>query len=51
MISIQIAEAPGLRLPITTYAPSSAVAGDYRAVAGELLDRLGSLESDSGSIS
>ena len=44
--SIQIAEAPALRLPITTYAPSSPVAEDYRAVAGELLDRLGSLESD-----
>jgi chromosome partitioning protein len=44
--SIQIAEAPGLQLPITSYAPSSPVAGDYRAVAGELLDRLGSLESD-----
>jgi chromosome partitioning protein len=44
--SIQIAEAPALRLPITAYAPSSPVAGDCRAVAGELLDRLGSLESD-----
>ena len=49
--SIQIAEAPGLRLPITTYAPTSPVAGDYRAVAGELLDRLGSLESEAGSVS
>jgi chromosome partitioning protein len=49
--SIQIAEAPGLRLPITTYAPTSPVAGDYRAVAAELLDRLGSLESDAGSAS
>ena len=44
--SVQIAEAPAFRLPITTYAPSSPVAADYRAVAGELLDRLGSLESD-----
>jgi chromosome partitioning protein len=44
--SIQIAEAPALRLPITTYAPGSPVAEDCRAVAGELLDRLGSLESD-----
>lgn len=44
--SIQIAEAPAFRLPITAYAPSSPVAGDYRAVAGELLDRLGSLDAD-----
>jgi chromosome partitioning protein len=44
--SIQIAEAPALRLPITTYAPSSPVAEDCRAVAGELLDRLGRLDSE-----
>lgn len=43
--AIQIAEAPGARLPITKYAPKSAVANDYRAVAGELLDRLGDLSS------
>jgi len=43
--AIQIAEAPGARLPITKYAPTSAVANDYRAVAGELLDRLGDLRS------
>ena len=42
--AIQIAEAPGLELPITGYAPSSAVAEDCRAVAGELLDRLGDLD-------
>lgn len=40
--AIRIAEAPALRMPITQYAPASPVAGDYRAVAGELLDRLGS---------
>ncbi len=44
--SIQIAEAPALRLPITTYAPTSPVAEDCRAIAKELLDRLGDLESD-----
>lgn len=43
--AIQIAEAPALRLPITQYAPTSAVAADYRAVAAELLDRLGDLRS------
>jgi chromosome partitioning protein len=43
--AVQIAEAPGARLPITRYAPKSAVADDYRAVAGELLDRLGDLSS------
>jgi chromosome partitioning protein len=41
--AVQIAVAPGARLPITRYAPKSAVADDYRAVAGELLDRLGPL--------
>lgn len=44
--AIQIAEAPALQLPITAYAPTSAVAEDCRAIAGELLDRLGDLESD-----
>jgi chromosome partitioning protein len=43
--AVQIAEAPALRLPITRYAPSSPVADDYRAVAGELLVRLGDLAS------
>ena len=43
--AVQIAEAPGARLPITRYAPKSGVADDYRAVAGELLDRLGDLRS------
>ncbi len=43
--SIRIAEAPALRLPITRYAPTSGVAADYRAVAGELLDRMGDLSS------
>ena len=36
---------PALRLPITRYAPTSAVANDYRAVAAEFLDRLGDLTS------
>jgi chromosome partitioning protein len=43
--SIQVAEAPGLQLPITLYAPKSPVAEDYRVVAAELLDRLGDLSS------
>jgi chromosome partitioning protein len=43
--SIRIAEAPALRMPITEYAPSSPAADDYRAVAVELLDRLGDLSS------
>ena len=43
--AIRIAEAPALRLPITRYAPTSSVANDYRAVAAELLDRLGDLSS------
>jgi len=43
--AIRIAEAPALRLPITQYAPSSPVANDYRAVADELLGRLGDLSS------
>jgi chromosome partitioning protein len=41
----RIAEAPAFRLPITQYASASLVAGDYRAVAAELLDRLGDLSS------
>lgn len=43
--AIQIAEAPAARLPITGYAPTSQVANDYRAVAAELLERLGDLSS------
>jgi chromosome partitioning protein len=43
--AIRIAEAPALRLPISQYAPTSPVANDYRAVAAELLDRLGDLSS------
>ena len=39
--SIRIAEAPGQRLPITRYAPWSSAARDYRAVASELLARMG----------
>lgn len=43
--SIRIAEAPALRLPITRFAPASPIANDYRAVAADLLDRLGDLDS------
>jgi chromosome partitioning protein len=43
--AIRIAEAPASRLPITRYAPASRAADDYRAVAGELLSRLGDLGS------
>ena len=43
--AVRIAEAPALHLPITRYAPTSPVAADYRAVAAELLDRLGDLGS------
>jgi chromosome partitioning protein len=43
--AIRIAEAPAHRLTITEYAPSSPVANDYRAVAAELLDRMGDLNS------
>jgi chromosome partitioning protein len=42
---VQIAEAPAFRQSIMSYAPTSAVAQDYRAVADELLDRLGDLSS------
>lgn len=38
---IRIAEAPAFRLPVTRYAPASAVAADYRDAAHELLERLG----------
>ena len=43
--AVQLAEAPAFKLPITQYAPKSGVANDYRAVAAELLDRLGDLSS------
>jgi chromosome partitioning protein len=39
--SIRLAEAPGRRLPITRYAPLGPAAQDYRAVARELLARMG----------
>jgi chromosome partitioning protein len=42
---VRVAEAPALRMPITTYAPKSRVADDYRAVAATLLTRLGDLRS------
>ena len=41
----RIAEAPAFQLPITQYAPTSPVTDDYRAVAADLLDRLGDLSS------
>jgi chromosome partitioning protein len=37
--NVRLAEAPSFREPITTYAPKSAGAEDYRAVAKELLAR------------
>jgi len=43
--SIRVAEAPALRLPVTRFAPASRVAGDYRAIADELLGRLGDVTS------
>ena len=43
--AIRIAEAPAFQLPITQYAPTSPVADDYRAVAAELLDRMGDLDA------
>jgi chromosome partitioning protein len=43
--AIRIAEAPAFSMPITRYAPTSGVANDYRAVAAELLERLGDLSS------
>lgn len=39
--TIRLAEAPALRLPITRFASQSPAAADYRAVADELLDRMG----------
>ena len=39
--TIRLAEAPALRMPITRYAPWSGAAQDYRAVARELLTRMG----------
>ena len=39
--TIRLAEAPALRMPITRSAPWSAAAQDYRAVARELLARMG----------
>ncbi len=44
--TIRLAEAPALRMPITQYAPWSPAAQDYRAVAAELLDRMGGTASD-----
>ena len=38
--SIRLAEAPGFRLPISRYARGSTGDEDYRAAAGELLERL-----------
>ncbi len=43
--AIRIAEAPAFCMPITRYAPTSGVANDYRAVAAELLERLGDRSS------
>jgi chromosome partitioning protein len=37
--NIRLAEAPSFEQPITTYAPSSTGAADYRALARELLER------------
>lgn len=37
--TVSLAEAPSFELPITRYAPAGAGAKDFRAVAGELLDR------------
>lgn len=37
--NVRLAEAPSFRQPITTYAPRSSGAEDYRAVAAELLRR------------
>jgi cellulose biosynthesis protein BcsQ len=33
--SVRVAEAPGHRLPVIAYAPSSTAAADYRAAAAE----------------
>ena len=37
--NVRLGEAPSYQEPITTYAPTSAGAEDYRAVAAELLKR------------
>lgn len=39
--TIRLAEAPTQRMPITRYAPESVASRDYRAVATELLARMG----------
>jgi len=39
MTTVRLAEAPSFAQPITTYAPTSAGAEDYRAVAYEWLRR------------
>jgi len=43
--TIRLAEAPGRRMSIIRYAPWSAAAQDYRAVARELLTRMGGTAS------
>ena len=43
--TIRLAEAPALRMPITQYAPWSPAAQDYRAVASEILARMGGTAS------
>jgi chromosome partitioning protein len=43
--TIRLAEAPALRMSIIRYAPWSAAARDYRAVAKELLTRMGGTAS------
>ena len=43
--TIRLAEAPALRMPISRYAPWSTAAQDYRAVAVELLSRMGGTDS------
>ena len=43
--AVRIAEAPSFHVPITQYAPTSQVAADYRAVAAEILERIGDLSS------
>jgi chromosome partitioning protein len=43
--TIRLAEAPALRMPITRYAPWSPAAQDYRAVAAEILARMGGTTS------
>jgi chromosome partitioning protein len=43
--AVRLAEAPARRVPITRYAPRSPAAEDYRAVATELLGRMGGTTS------